>query len=161
FGTERCKQYPSGNYKPIGLLQQYGDVDLIQFGLMTGSYAKNLSGGVLRKNVGTFRDEVNTTTDGTFVTPAIPPASPRSLSSAAPPPGIVNTLNYLRLYGYNYQVGGYATAAADSCSAQRVNIVEGNCTSWGNPMSETYFESLRYFAGNSPTPVFTYADAGG
>src|SRR5262249_18779291 len=64
-------------------------------------------------------------------------------------------------YGYNYQVGGYATAAADSCSAQRVNIVEGNCTSWGNPMSETYFESLRYFAGNSPTPVFTYADAGG
>src|SRR5262249_13305715 len=39
LGTERCKQYPKGNYKPIGLLQEYGDTNLIQFGLMTGSYA--------------------------------------------------------------------------------------------------------------------------
>src|SRR5262249_30202146 len=77
FGPEGCKQYPNGTYKPIGLLQQYGDVDLIQFGLMTGSYTKNISGGVLRKNVGTFTDEVNTKTDGTFVTPAVPPGSPR------------------------------------------------------------------------------------
>ena len=163
FGTERCKQYPSGNYKPIGLLQEYGDVDLIQFGLMTGSYARNISGGVLRKNVGTFTDEVNVTTDGTFKAPAVPPGSPRGTTSAATPPGIVNTLNYVKIFGYNYVDGLYNVT--DSCPFQLTNITQGACTSWGNPMSEIYFESLRYFAGGTPTvatvpqptAAFTYA----
>ena len=45
-----CKSYPSGNSKPTGLLQKYGDDATIKFGLMTGSYSKNISGGILRKN---------------------------------------------------------------------------------------------------------------
>ncbi len=48
--------------KPIGLLQEYGDDDRIHFGLMTGSYPKNITGGVLRKNVGAFTDEVDVDT---------------------------------------------------------------------------------------------------
>ena len=160
FGAERCKQYPNGNYKPIGLLQEYGDTNLIQFGLMTGSYRKNISGGVLRKNVGSFNDEVNVATDGTFTTDAVPPGSPRATNSAATPAGIVNTLNYMRIYGYYYGDGSYLGSNGDNCTYQLTNITENNCTSWGNPMSETYFESLRYFAGQSATGAYTYTNSG-
>gem|GEM_PF-2756296 len=48
--------------KPVGLLQQYGDVDAdrrVRFGLMTGSYAANKSGGVLPKNVGLITNNQN------------------------------------------------------------------------------------------------------
>jgi type IV pilus assembly protein PilY1 len=164
FGTERCKQYPSGNYKPIGLLQEYGDVDLIQFGLMTGSFKRNISGGVLRKNVGSFTDEVNVLTDGTFTTPAVPPGSPRTVSSTPTTTGttggIVSTLNYLRIYGYNYAQGDYRGAAADNCTFQLTNITEDSCTSWGNPMSEIFFESLSYFAGKSANTGYTFTNSG-
>ncbi|MCC7487849.1 MAG: hypothetical protein IT529_23005 [Burkholderiales bacterium] len=160
FGSERCKQYPDGNYKPIGLLQEYGDVDLIHFGLITGSYRKNLSGGVLRKNVGTFTNEVNIATDGTFTTPSVPPGSPRTTNSAATPAGIVNTLNYARIWGYNYGDGTYLGGGGDNCDFQQTSIVENNCTSWGNPTAEVYFESLRYFAGNTPTAAYSFANNG-
>ena len=61
LGVERCLKYPdnANNYKPIGLLQVYGENDSLDFGLMTGSYEKNMSGGVLRKNVGSITDEIN------------------------------------------------------------------------------------------------------
>ncbi|RYZ79107.1 MAG: hypothetical protein EOO68_39380 [Moraxellaceae bacterium] len=49
-GQEDCKAYPSGNLKPVGILQQFGDDGSALFGLMTGTYKKNKSGGVLRKN---------------------------------------------------------------------------------------------------------------
>jgi type IV pilus assembly protein PilY1 len=160
FGSERCKQYPNGNWKPIGLLQEYGDVDLIHFGLMTGSHRKNISGGVLRKNIGTFTNEVNVATDGTFTTPAVPPGSPRTLTSAATPAGIVNTLNYMRIFGYRYSQGDYLTSGGDNCTYQLTNIVENDCTSWGNPMSEIFFESLRYLAGQSPTGAYTFTNSG-
>jgi type IV pilus assembly protein PilY1 len=87
-GEEKCKQYPNGNHKPIGLLQIYGDGNLIQFGLMTGSYDRNISGGVLRKNVSSFQNEVNYNADGTFV-------------ACGTLNGIVCNVNKLRLYGYN------------------------------------------------------------
>ncbi|MGZ8228166.1 MAG: pilus assembly protein [Burkholderiales bacterium] len=158
IGEEKCKQYPNGNYKPVGLLQEYGDLNLIHFGLMTGSYAKNISGGVLRKNIGTFTDETNETTDGTFVQPLRPPGSPRTKTSAATSPGIVNTLNYMRIYGYYYGDGTYLDGTnGDNCNFQLTNISENNCTSWGNPMSEVYFESIRYFAGKTATAAYSYS----
>lgn len=160
LGTERCKQYPSGNSKPIGLLQYYGDGGQLHFGLMTGSYAKNVSGGVLRKNVGVFSDEVNVATDGTFVQASTPPDSPRSTTSGATPPGIVNTLNYMRIYGYNYGDGTYLGSSGDNCSWQLTNLTENSCTSWGNPMSELYFETLRYFAGQTVTSAYGYTNSG-
>lgn len=160
IGRERCKQYPAGNQKPIGLLQYYGDTGQIHFGLMTGSHAKNLSGGVLRKNVGPLNDEINVATDGTFTQPATPPASPRTTTSPATPPGIVNSLNYLRIYGYNYGDGTYLGSGGDNCAWQLTGITENACTSWGNPMSEVYFETLRYFAGLSPSTAYGYTDAG-
>lgn len=160
LGKERCKQYPSGNYKPIGLLQYYGDTGQLYFGLMTGSHRKNISGGVLRKAMGPLTDEVNVNTDGTFVQPATPPGSPRTTTSAATPPGIINTLNYMRIYGYRYDNGTYQDASGDNCTWQLTNITENQCTSWGNPMSEIYYESLRYFAGKSATASYTYTNSG-
>jgi type IV pilus assembly protein PilY1 len=136
LGAERCKEYNTvGSFKPIGLLQLYGDPGLIHFGLLTGSYSKNISGGVLRKNVGTFTDEV--AANGTFLTPA--------------GGGIVNSLNRMRIIGYHYHQGLYNNAYpdGDSCAFQLTNITEGNCRSWGNPMSEIYFEALRYFSGQT------------
>ncbi|ODU13880.1 MAG: hypothetical protein ABS91_00645 [Thiobacillus sp. SCN 64-35] len=142
---EKCNRYPDGNYKPVGLLQVYGNTDQIHFGLLTGSYERNISGGVLRKNVGTFTDEVNRTTDGTFTSLV----------------GIVRTLDRMRIYGYNYDDGTYLNSAGDNCGFQLTNITQGNCTSWGNPMSESYYEALRYFAGASgPTAAYDYTDAG-
>jgi type IV pilus assembly protein PilY1 len=153
LGFERCKAYGTG-FKPIGLLQFYGEPDLLYFGLMTGTYAKNKSGGVLRKNAGSFTNEVNPA-NGTFLVPA--------------GGGIVDTLNRLRIYGYDYTTNSYGGAGADqdacgvvtsatgTATLNRGDAQEGICTSWGNPVAETYLESLRYLAGKTADPAFTYA----
>ncbi|WP_310600886.1 PilC/PilY family type IV pilus protein [Desulfobulbus sp.] len=148
FGEEKLKKYGTSTYKPIGLLQTYGDTDQLRFGLMTGSYSRNVSGGVLRKNVSSFTNEVNPN-DGTFVANA---------------KGIVHNLDRLRMNNYNYSSGNYLSN--DFCNYQQVGFEipkekdvnystseqgtlaqQGKCSSWGNPMSEIYLESLRYLAG--------------
>ena len=144
-GSEKCLQYPSGNYKPIGLLQTYGDTQRIHFGLMTGSYSKNITGGVVRKDVGSFANEVLASTTGRFNTATS---------------GIVKTLNSMRVYGYNYIDGSYLGSSGDNCTYQLTDITEGSCTSWGNPMSEVFFEAIRYFAGKQPTPAAQYTSSG-
>lgn len=139
IGTENCKKYPAGNYKPTGLLQQYGEGDRIRFGLTTGTYLKSKSGGVLRKNISAMTDEVNFATNGTF--------------KAAPVTGgIINTLNLLRIVGYSYSDGTYNST--DSCSWGTSSFSNGSCTNWGNPFAETLLESYRYFAGASATSAF-------
>jgi type IV pilus assembly protein PilY1 len=42
-----CETYGTAN-KPVGLLQRQGENNGMYFGLLTGSYAKNTQGGVLR-----------------------------------------------------------------------------------------------------------------
>ncbi|WP_295444242.1 PilC/PilY family type IV pilus protein [uncultured Thiodictyon sp.] len=149
IGTERCKQYNSAdasNLKPIGLLQVYGDADEIRFGLLTGSYDKSISGGVVRKLMGPFGDEVNVTSDGTF-------------TSAN---GIVATLDRLRIYGYYYGDGSYLGGNGDNCTYGLTSLSEGSCTSWGNPMSELYLESLRYLTATTDNaarmPLYAYTN---
>lgn len=141
IGSEDCKKYPNGNYKPTGLLQEFGDEDQIYFGLFTGSYNNNISGGVLRKNISAFSNEVNVDTNGTFTSVD----------------GIVATLDKIQMYGYRYGTGDHY-GVGDNCSYQLTDITEGDCRSWGNPMSEIYVESLRYLAGQSPTDDFTPAN---
>jgi type IV pilus assembly protein PilY1 len=150
FGQESCVQYANGNYKPFGLLQYYGEAGLLKFGLMTGSYKKNKSGGVLRKNPGAMSDEINTTTDGTFKT-TLPAGGT-----------IVNTLNKMRIYGYNYNDGTYGVDGTDGatfCSWGQTTLTEGGCLGWGNPMSEVYLESLRYLAGQTANASFVTDDS--
>jgi len=133
-----CKKYGSV-WKPTGLLHDYGENGSMLFGLLSGSYTHNTQGGVLRKAVGTFTDEVNAA-DGTFNTATN---------------GIVSTLNNLRIpdFGAGYQYScGWITDRP---------INDGECSSWGNPIAEMMYETLRYFAGKSgPLAAFDYANAG-
>lgn len=139
LGGEKCKAYNSTtgtSLKPIGLLQTYGDSNLIKFGLMTGSYSKNKSGGVLRKNVSSMNDEINSET-GVFL-------SPPSTG------GIISTLNKLTIYGYDFSDGTYNNSSGDNCSWGKSSFNNGQCTNWGNPQAEIFQESLSYLSGGSP-----------
>ncbi|GAB1623634.1 hypothetical protein AAOGI_36840 [Agarivorans albus] len=123
---ENCKEYPNGKFKPTGLLHDYGENGSIEFGLITGSYDKNLSGGVLRKAMGNFGSEVVDDT-GVFDSTV---------------QGIVSTINKLKIYGFNYGDKSYGCGwVVDG------PIESGECSSWGNPIGEMLFESLRYFHG--------------
>lgn len=139
IGKENCKKYPDGNLKPIGLLQEYGDDDALYFGLVTGSYTKNKSGGVLRKNIGVMTDEVN-------VKMSIPTSGNGTFKVPASGNGIISTLNKLRIYGYRHDDGTYfgVTNSAD-CSWGLSSFTDGKCSSWGNPQSEIFLETIRYF----------------
>jgi type IV pilus assembly protein PilY1 len=142
-GKERCKLYPSGNLKPIGLLHEYGESEQAEFALFTGSWAKNVSGGVLRSNMKSFKDEVNHETNGSFTASA----------------DIVNTLNKLRIYGYRYSDGTYI--GDGNCTFQlTTDVTNGMCTDWGNPLGEIFTESLRYLAGKTPSSDFTFTLSG-
>jgi type IV pilus assembly protein PilY1 len=121
-----CQSY-SGTNKPVGLLQEFGGNDSMYFGLITGSYSKNTSGGVLRRRMDSIASEINT--NGTFKTD----------NADA---GIIATLNRMRVTGFggNYQYNcGWAAASR--------TINEGDCQMWGNPIAEMMYEGLRYFSG--------------
>ncbi|MDF4004490.1 hypothetical protein P3W33_13900 [Luteibacter sp. PPL552] len=159
IGAEKCKQYPdstsaSNPYKPIGLLQKYGETGNIKFGLVTPTFDHNASGGVVRAAL-----PGPGTNDGDFITNDVN-ASDGTFTSN---PGIISNINALRIYGYAYLSGdNYGTG--NGCTYQRTGIStsgssgslvgEGNCSSWGNPMAESYIETLRYLAGKSPNAAF-------
>ena len=50
-----CRKYNDGStdrYKPVGVLQNYGESGRLRFGLITGTWANPRDGGVLRRNIG-------------------------------------------------------------------------------------------------------------
>ncbi|MEX0872124.1 MAG: PilC/PilY family type IV pilus protein [Aquisalimonadaceae bacterium] len=150
---QNCRTYPNSNSKPIGLLQQYGEDDLIRFGLLSGSYRGNRSGGVLRKNIGRI---VNNTA-GLEQEDEIDPATGVFINQAADHPGIINTINRFRLTHWNYGSRRYE----DNCSSPGITAFsDGNCSNWGNPVGEMFLEALRYFsaAGNA-TGLFDVDDS--
>ena len=153
LGNENCKKYPNGNYKPIGILQEFGDDGSVKFGLMSGSYKKNKSGGVLRKNVANLDDEVNS---GTF-------ADDRAITSAnsdgtfTNAPGIIQTIDAFRIANYDYVEGFYNDL--DSCKWGKNSFNNGSCTNWGNPFSEIMLECYRYFSGTTATSGFNTDDS--
>lgn len=140
-----CKAYNNGSVKPFGLLQEYGETEQIRFGLMTGSYLKNKSGGVLRKPAGYMTDEIDLET-GRFK---------ESTSGYS----IIDTLDSLRISRYKHGDGLYN--GSDKCAYGKNSFVNGSCTNWGNPQSEIYLESLRYLAGLQPEFSADDSDIGG
>ncbi|WP_417472658.1 PilC/PilY family type IV pilus protein [Luteimonas mephitis] len=149
-----CKVYPNGNAKPTGILHDYGENQKMYFGLITGSQFNNLEGGVLRRNVSDFANEISAS-DGTF----------------KPGTGIANALSKLRMIG-----GGYAGSTTNNLNSNSnwnwANgtgncpsvgdraIVNGECRMWGNPIAEMMFEGMRYFAGaKAPTARFATGGA--
>ena len=157
--SEYCRGYPAEKptiYKPAGLLQQYSEdePERMAFGLLSGSYKKNTSGGVLRKNIGPFSkkgdsgNEVDRDT-GVFSTSV---------------KGIVNTLDNFKIVGFG---GDYEYGKVDGKKCGWITdrpIEEGECRMWGNPIAEMMYESLRYFAEQpstsapKPTTAYDYSD---
>ena len=141
--NENCRLYGE-NYKPTGLLQEFGEKDDIYFGLLTGSYGANKSGGVLRKNIGSMTNEIDLD-DGTF---------------SLPTQSIIGTLNRLKIYGYRFDDGTYhSNTNSDNCIWAKSSFVDGDCSNWGNPQSEIYLESLRYLSGATATAAFSTNDS--
>lgn len=159
---ENCLAYGS-NKKPIGLLQKYGKPGAVsvRFGLMTGSYGDNKSGGVLRRTLSRISDnptvsailnEFNKDT-GQFVNQGTTNA------------GIINTLNRFRISSYDYTNKKYtkfkgSLPDSQTCATYGTLVFpNGECADWGNPLGETYLEMLRYLAGKKKaTPNFDAND---
>jgi type IV pilus assembly protein PilY1 len=154
-----CYKYPTSTHmKPQGLLQEFGEirnesnVAKINFGLMTGSYSKNKSGGVLRKAIGDMTAEINAGTDGTFKKKTVDGVT-------TPVDGVLNTLNLLRPYGYSYSDGTYNSGSGDNCSWGWNSFNNNQCSNWGNPQAEIYLESLRYLLGKAANKDFSVTGA--
>ena len=157
---DNCKGYPADNptsYKPTGLLQEYGEdtPERMAFGLLSGSYKKNTSGGVLRKNIGPFSKKKKNN-DGTT---SDDPNNEVNLTTGQFDPnvvGIAKTLDKLKIvdFGGNYEYGCGWIATRP--------INEGECYMWGNPVGEMMYETLRYFAGkpntSAPAPTSEFSN---
>ncbi|MHB9799445.1 pilus assembly protein [Pseudomonas sp. MT3] len=120
-----CKQYPNKRYKPTGLLQAYGEDNQMYFGLMAGSGTRDLRGGVLRKAIGSFADEVDADT-GIFAT------------KGTDRPAIIASLD------------GLPAQLSALCGATNGLA----CRTGANPLGAVMFDALRYFSGaGSPASV--------
>ncbi|WP_028583285.1 pilus assembly protein [Desulfogranum mediterraneum] len=157
WNSEHCKLYPGADelkgtaddiYKPIGLLQAYGDEKQMQFGMVAGSYNQHASGGVLIRNVGDLDDEVNVDTDGTFPKVAQYAGGPSTNNTAD---GLINAWSLYRIIGYGGSDGTYNSNQGDNCSwglSKFSDVTKANtCRNWGNPFSEIYYQSINYLAG--------------
>ncbi len=133
-----CRQYidSSGvSYKrPTGLLQEYGENGDLRFGLISGSYQKNIEGGALRKTISLITDEVDINT-GIF----IPGAA-----------GIIDTIDKIRIANWGGTKYSDCTTHSIAISTFKASVA-GNykCSDWGNPVTEIYLEALRFFAGQT------------
>ncbi|MEN9539369.1 MAG: hypothetical protein RLZZ126_1604, partial [Pseudomonadota bacterium] len=121
-----CVGYPTltpSVYKPTGVLHDYGATDSLKFGLITGTYQLNYSGGVVRRNIRSFKDELSTA-NGTFTDKD----------------GIARTIDRITIHGWNGSIYdcGYKTSGDRN---------QGDCKSWGAPIAEMMYEGLRYFSG--------------
>ena len=149
--------------KPTGLLQTYGDLDAerpVRFGLMTGTYGKNKSGGVLRKNTG-YLTERNGACGSPATNYEIDNCTGAFINQGDTGIGIINALSRLRIAGYKTN-SDYYNNGSNSCGYGVASFSEGNCWDWGSPMSEIYLEALRYFStpGSGVTAAFSSDDTG-
>jgi len=117
-----CKQYPSMHYKPVGLLQEYGEDNRMYFGLMMSSGVRELPGGALRKAISSFADEVDAET-GVF--------GVKGKGGAHAKQALIASLDALA-------VQPHALCSTTS---------NGACGGGANPLGAIMFDALRYFSG--------------
>jgi type IV pilus assembly protein PilY1 len=129
---KRCMAYnttdttPIQSMKPVGVLQK--KYDDINFGLVTGSWARPGEGGVLRKKAGRIAGNLFTGTD------TVNEFSETTGVFNAGVKGIIHNINLFRISQFTYT----STEGDKSYS---------NNNDWRNPIGEIYGETLRYFAG--------------
>jgi type IV pilus assembly protein PilY1 len=145
YRGENCKPYTSSKgrtlFRPTGVLHKFGEDGSILFGLLTGSYDTNVSGGMLRKAISSFVDEVNQET-GQFTANST----------------IVKTFNNMMIRGFmgrnelNYS--NYLNSSYSNWIGNRI-MLEREFPDWGNPIGEMMYEALRYLGGaGAPIPEF-------
>ena len=129
-------------YKPQGLLQRMAvnsngsagtsdDTITMRFGLISGSYAKNFSGGVLRSKItDLYSQEINRRTGQILGTSQV-----------------IKTIDMFRVMGYSFSSGYSAASPEDGCNPKGDTPAEGTCRSWGEPFAEMFYEAVRYFLG--------------
>lgn len=159
--SDHCREYEDSldniTKKPYGILQQHGEDGDFRFGLMTGSYENKAKGGVLRKNVTLMGGE-----DAADSDKEIDPETGIFLTKTASTPGIINTINRLRIQGWDYSATNYS-----DCSTYGISIStfltstssNRKCKDWGNPISELYTEALRYFAAGAANTDYSASDS--
>jgi len=135
FLEEFCQQYPNGQYKPTGLLHEYGENDSMYFSLLTGSFENNLQGGVLRQPMASFgQTEVDSLTG--------------VLTGEG---GIVDSLNAIQIPNDFHQI----SVQRDCGWLWDRTFTNGSCRAWGNPVAEMMYEGMRYLGGEmAPTSEF-------
>ncbi|MBC7501974.1 MAG: hypothetical protein H7315_16000 [Herminiimonas sp.] len=142
-----CQAYGSSN-KPVGLLQRQGENESMYFGLLTGSYAHNTEGGVMRKAMSSINNEIMA--NGRFGATTDDCSSGTKCVN-----GIISTINKFKITGFSYSDYQYTCGRFDTSQ-----IVDGQCNMWGNPIGEMAYEGMRYFAGKTaPTSTFTYSSS--
>ncbi|MDR1854462.1 MAG: pilus assembly protein [Azoarcus sp.] len=138
-----CKAYVDAKgvtvWKPTGMLHKFGSSGELKFGLITGSYDKNTSGGVLRKAMSSFADEID-------------PETGRFTAAAT----IVHTFDRLMIRGFRANgANEYKNFRGGASKVGGRMMLEGEFPDWGNPVGEMMFEALRYLGGEGrPTPDF-------
>ena len=146
---ENCVSYSNGQFKPTGILHDYGATDRMFFGLLSGSYAKPISGGVLRSKLQSFSKELNAAT-GQFCSSG----SGVCTNSDAVSDGIVSTIDKLRVIDFSYGSQQYGCGWITN----RPLGASDTCYMWGNPVAEMMYETMRYFSGaTAPTSEYNYS----
>jgi type IV pilus assembly protein PilY1 len=169
--ADRCKAYSNSSgeitYKPIGLLQRYGDSSTINFGLMTGSYNKKIQGGVLRKDIMPLTGNTTASLNEVDLT------NGKFINQGATDAGIIHTISSMRIISWDYGSNVYSDCSTYGISKSTfMSSASANrqCRNWGSPLSEIYLEALRYFTGDdipsaptagtgTPTATFNTSDA--
>ncbi|MDD3762721.1 MAG: PilC/PilY family type IV pilus protein [Nevskiales bacterium] len=160
---DRCKTYPTGTKKPIGLFQEYGDTERMWFGMIAGTYDKNKQGGDLIKNMGPFTDEVNVNVDGRFLhvyglKDASGSVNGKQQTNAN---GLVNALSLYRITQYKHSDGTYGTSGnnQNNCEWGMSEFANGTCQNWGNPFGEAYLNMVRYYGNLQPVGAYRANDS--
>ena len=152
--SENCKNYGTESnpvWQPIGFLQQYGEGERppLKFGLVTGSWKSNMSGGALRANIDNFSNEIYYKNDNSNVNDFISgdinvtgvPCTDSNYYC-----GIIPTLDRFSIYSRNT---GDKDTKYNDCERNVNNLVKlkesGSCKDWGNPIGSILYQSARYF----------------
>jgi type IV pilus assembly protein PilY1 len=137
YRGENCRPYTDSKgktlFRPAGVLHKFGEDGSILFGLITGSYDTNVSGGILRKTVSSFADEVDLETGAFTANNTIVKTFDNMMIRGFMGYGQQRYANYLS-YGYGSWIG------------HRV-MLEREFSDWGNPIGEMMYEALRYLSG--------------
>ncbi len=132
-----CQKYPNGNFKPVGNMQKYSDrIRLAAFGYLMEN-GDGRYGGVLRAPmtyVGPKSYDANGSPEAGLnpYREWNPDTGVFSPNPRVATEGISGVINYLNTFG--------RTGAQEG-------VYKGN-----DPVSELYYESLRYLQGLQPTP---------